>query len=331
MHFPSLPTALLLTLTLHSGVNAAASDDKTKPSDPCTVASSTGSFYDLRSLAILPPADDQRKPAKGVKTDDWHARGWDYHDGKANFTLNICAPVVDPIKDVEGISHDLWKNVSAYYEIGSKKYSLGQQSSNLTVRGKRLVLQYTNGSPCGKDKNGRAVKDAEGEDEKDKNGVRRKSALISFHCDKDPLATGATPSFVGTDPDECSYHFEVLSTAACVTAEPAKQSVGPGAVFAIIGAIAIIVYFLGGVFYQRNVAHARGWRQLPNYSMWAGIGSFIKDIFIIATSSCAHFLPSRRGYSALSISPNGNSNGRGRHRNEDENRLIDQLDEEWDD
>jgi cation-dependent mannose-6-phosphate receptor len=139
-----------------------------------------------------------------------------------------------------------------------------------------LVLQYTNGSPCGKDKNGRAVKDAEGEDEKDKNGVRRKSALISFHCDKDPLATGATPSFVGTDPDECSYHFEVLSTAACVTAEPAKQSVGPGAVFAIIGAIAIIVYFLGGVFYQRNVAHARGWRQLPNYSMWAGIGSFIK-------------------------------------------------------
>ena len=44
----------------------------------------------------------------------------------------------------------------------------------------------------------------------------------------------------------------------------------------IIGGIAILVYFLGGVFYQRNVAHARGWRQLPNYSMWAGIGNFIK-------------------------------------------------------
>jgi cation-dependent mannose-6-phosphate receptor len=38
------------------------------------------------------------------------------------------------------------------------------------------------------------------------------------------------------------------------------------------------VYFLGGVFYQRNVAHARGWRQLPNYSFWAGIGSFVKVI-----------------------------------------------------
>jgi cation-dependent mannose-6-phosphate receptor len=28
--------------------------------------------------------------------------------------------------------------------------------------------------------------------------------------------------------------------------------------------------------YQRSVAHARGWRQLPNYSLWAGIASFIQ-------------------------------------------------------
>ena len=127
MHFPSLPTALLLTLILHSGVDATAPDEKKpKPLEPCTVASSTGAFYDLRSLAIAPPADDQKKPGKGVKTDDWHARGWDYRDGKANFTLNICAPVVDPITDVDGISdHNLWKNISAYYAIGSKVYSLG--------------------------------------------------------------------------------------------------------------------------------------------------------------------------------------------------------------
>ena len=136
------------------------------------------------------------------------------------------------------------------------------------------MLQYTNGSPCGKDKNGKEYD--EGADDDKKRGFRRKSTLISFHCDKDPLAEQAIPTFVGTDPDECSYHFEVLSRAACITAEPAKQSVGPAAVFAIIGVIAILVYFLGGVFYQRNVAHARGWRQLPNYSMWAGIGSFIK-------------------------------------------------------
>ncbi len=43
-------------------------------------------------------------------------------------------------------------------------------------------------------------------------------------------------------------------------------------------------------------------------------------------SSCLRYLPSRRGYRSLSVSPTG----RGRNR-EDENRLIDQLDEEWDD
>ena len=51
-----------------------------------------------------------------------------------------------------------------------------------------------------------------------------------------------------------------------------------------------------------------------------------QDILIIATSSCARFLPSRRGYHYLSNSPTGRSRNR-----EDENRLIDQLDEEWDD
>ena len=50
-------------------------------------------------------------------------------------------------------------------------------------------------------------------------------------------------------------------------------------------------------------------------------------MFIILTSSCARFMPSRRGYSRVSL---GADRGRGR-RDESENRLIDQLDEEWDD
>ncbi|PBP28601.1 vacuolar sorting receptor [Diplocarpon rosae] len=332
MYFSSLPTSLLVTLALHYGVNGAVSDKEEKILEPCTVGSATGAFYDLRSLSISPPADD-KKPTKGEKVDDWHAKGYDYHQNGANFTLNICAPVVGKVEDVVGVDRSLWRNVSAYYELGSKKYSIGQNSSELTLRGRRLVLQYTNGSPCTSEKkrSARDLNEREGQVEaKAEADTRRKSTIISFHCDKDPLATQATATFVGTDPDECSYHFEVLSRAACITAEPAKQSVGPGALFGIMGVIAILVYFLGGVFYQRNVAHARGWRQLPNYSMWAGIGSFIKDIFIVATSSCARFMPSRRGYSALSVSANGNSRGRNSGA-EDENRLIDQLDEEWDD
>lgn len=175
------------------------------------------------------------------------------------------------------------------------------------------MLQYTNGSPCGEasssklsEKSLRSDDDDDDDDEdkekekekddkkkhkdddddddddeddkkkhKDAKGGRRKSATISFHCDKDPLSTGAIASYASVDPDECAYFFEMLSPIACGGAAPAKEGLGPAAVFAIIGAIAILVYFLGGVFYQRNVAHARGWKQLPNFTMWAGIWSCI--------------------------------------------------------
>lgn len=119
MYFSALPNALLLLLALHTGV--AYSDDETKPLDPCTIASSTGSFYDLRPLTIKPPVEGQ-KPSKTEKTTSWHARGYDY---KNNFTLNICAPVVEELKDVVGIKESMVKNISAYYESGSEMYSLG--------------------------------------------------------------------------------------------------------------------------------------------------------------------------------------------------------------
>ncbi|CAG8951138.1 hypothetical protein HYFRA_00006536 [Hymenoscyphus fraxineus] len=327
MHLPLLPSSLLIALALHSGLSIAADE---KVVEPCTVASTNGAFYDLRPLSILPPKDG-KKAGKKEKVDDYHAKGYDI---PYNFTLNICAPLVEYPEDLVGVQKSLWKNASAFYEVGDKKYSMGLQASNLTIRGKRLVLQYINGSPCGGNKK-REAKSRDEDDEDKKDGKGRKSTTISFHCDKDPLASAPSISFVSVDPDECAYSFEVLSKEACISAQPAKQGAGPAAVFSIIGVIAILVYFLGGVFYQRNVAHARGWRQLPNYSMWAGIGSFIKDTFIIATSSCSRCLPTHRGYSALSVSANDRSSGRGRQsgRNgpEDENRLIDQLDEEWDD
>lgn len=100
--------------------------------------------------------------------------------------------------------------------------------------------------------------------------------IISFHCEKEPLAAPAAISFVGTDPDECAYFFEVRSEAACGGAAPVQAGVGPAGVFGIIVMIAVVVYFIGGIMYQRSVAHARGWRQLPNYSLWAGIGSFFQ-------------------------------------------------------
>ena len=184
---------------------------------------------------------------------------------------------------------------------------------NLTTRGRKLVLQYTGGSPCAT-KSTKSKREASagsgstvhrgaahnkysddeeevtpaaedqkrpGEDkdkDKDKDAAptRRKSTTISFLCDRDQMTGPAAISFVGTDPDECGYYFEVRSMHACPAAEPHKPgNVGPGSVFVIIFFIAVLVYFGGGIFYQRTVAHARGWRQLPNYSLWAGIWSFI--------------------------------------------------------
>lgn len=185
-----------------------------------------------------------------------------------------------------------------------------QESMKLQTRGRKLVLQYTGGSPCGKkSKSKRATspvhegatyryedytdeakvdvegeialtraKDDEDEDEKDKSkkSDRRKSTTISFLCDHDPLASHAAVHFVGADPDECAYFFEVRSQHACIAAEPHQPgTIGPGGVFGLIFGIALVVYFAGGIFYQRTVAHARGWRQLPNHNIWQGIWTFI--------------------------------------------------------
>lgn len=345
---------LLLLAAALFGASLAA-DEKTTTTTACTATATGGkAYFDLRPDIAVAPKDGKHKRSK---SEDYTARGYDYG---YNFTLNICEAVIEKPEKVVGIDEALWKNVSAYYEgKDGKTYSLGQQSSVLTPRGTQLVLQYSGGSPCGSSSKKRDVEQTESTDmppsadrgssnsaysssldtvtigddntvliEKAEE-VRRKSATMSFRCDRESVSSTATVSFVGADPDECNYMFVVRSQHACAGVQPSKPgSVGPGGVFALIFLIAIAVYFAGGVFYQRTVANARGWKQLPNYSLWAGIWSFVSDTFIILTSSCARFMPSRRGYSSLSISPNGRGMGRSR---EDEDRLIGQLDEEWDD
>ncbi|KAG6060830.1 hypothetical protein E4U32_003228 [Claviceps aff. humidiphila group G2b] len=324
------------------------------PACTATASSGTGGFFDLRPAVVHP--QQQGKQHKTVVAKDYRSRGYDY--GK-NFTLNICASVVDPVTDVMGVSKSSWGNVSAYYMAHGNIYSIGSESQDLVSRGRKLVLQYTGGSPCGRGSTksststvSRRVAEQsseylhwENEDssattpqqqvdgtksrtakDKDKDApTKRKSTTISFLCDRDPSSAQAAISFVGVSPDECSYFFEARSVYACAGAEPHKPgSVGPGSVFGIILVIAILVYALGGVFYNRTISNARGWRQLPNYTLWAGIWNFFSDMFVILFSSCARWLPRRRGYAHLNTSS--------RHGNSDaENRLIDQLDEEWDD
>ncbi|KKA23576.1 Vacuolar sorting receptor (Mrl1) [Rasamsonia emersonii CBS 393.64] len=168
---------------------------------------------------------------------------------------------------------------------------------------------------------------------------------MSFLCDRDAPSSQATISFVGTT-DSCTYFFEVRSPAACGGVPPATGGLGPAGVFGLIVLIAVAVYIIGGCAYQRTVMHQRGWRQCPNYSLWAGIFSFISDFVIIIFSSLTRCFTWKRasigGYAGVSsqrgggligaIGGRGRADLRGSRPDVDaENRLIDQLDEEWED
>ena len=118
MHFPLLPSSILVALALHSRVITAADD---KVVEPCTVQSSNGAFYDLRALSAL-PIPEGKKPKKTDKVEDYHVKGYDV---PYNFTLNVCAPLLEKQDDLVGISTKLSHNASAYYEKGDEKFSIG--------------------------------------------------------------------------------------------------------------------------------------------------------------------------------------------------------------
>ncbi|KAK0934323.1 Cation-independent mannose-6-phosphate receptor CI-MPR [Friedmanniomyces endolithicus] len=353
-----------------SATSTSAAKPSTTPPLPCTIRSpNTHAFFDLNPLHISDPATST---SKHPRDRSWNATGWDMG---YNFTMNFCGGVVEDLGErggVVGVEKGLWRNVSAFYEMGGKVYSIGQQNSVPVLRGRKLVVNYTDGSPCdadaGKrshiieDLSSRAIlgdddddednkkqpkKPSKGHDDDDEpkkptktpstHPVRRKNTVVSFLCDRDPLAQTLLLSFISSSPDQCTYFFEARSSAGCGGIETAKQTLSPSGVFGMIVGIAFLVYIVGGCVYSRVVLQQRGWRQLPNYALWSSMGRFIKDIFIILTSSCARFLPSRRGYQRVSdggigSSGNGSRGERGRGDSSDaENRLIDELNEEWED
>ncbi len=299
-----LPTSLLLYLPLLLPLlpSSLAADIKPAPK-PCTIHSpSTGSYYDLRPLDL---SLQQSSKPKDSRTESWHAKGYDY---PANFSLNFCGPVIESLEDVDGIPESRWKNVSAFYTTAKDKtYSIGQSNSELVFRGRKLVLNYTDGSPCpdldsdgnpkGRDLRDRKIIDDDDDDDDDDNdekkksskaSTRRKSTLLSLLCDRDPtLSTHPFLSFLGT-PDHCIYVFEARSRYFCggSTSSSEPGSLGPGGVFGVIIVIALLAYLVGGCAYQRIVMRQRGWRQCPNYAVWMGLVGFVKVSCYSAPSCC---------------------------------------------
>lgn len=130
-----LSTSFPLLLLSALPISSAASDPKAAPAS-CTIHSpSTGAFIDLRPLQLHCGANES-----------YHVKGYDY---PSNFTVNFCGPVVEELEDVQGVSKNRWANVSAFYTDGrGDTYSLGQENQELLFRGKRLLMNYTMGSPC---------------------------------------------------------------------------------------------------------------------------------------------------------------------------------------
>lgn len=133
-----------LLLSVFSSISISSSTEE-KPDDPCTAHSvNSGAFYDLNTLSARILKDGETRHKSDI-VEDWAARGWDYG---SNFSINVCAPVIQPLAEVVGISKNSYQNISAYYTKDNLVYSLGEASSALHFRGRKLVLQYTGGSPC---------------------------------------------------------------------------------------------------------------------------------------------------------------------------------------
>ena len=274
-----LPTLLL---SLIASVTQASDPE---PLKPCTIFSPVnGAYYDLNSITVQ-PLINHKKAHKDDRDSSWHAKGYDYG---TNFTVNICAPVIEGLEDVIGVDKPSWRNVSAFYKYDGKTYSIGyvltatskfmfldhslpntdvtpthrEQSSELVFRGRKLVLNYTSGSPCDapSTKNPRSLIDDDGDkkkhdddnkkdhdddkshDKDQKSDTRRKSTVILFQCERDSLAPKAHLSFVGASEDECTYFFEAKSMAACGGVNETEQSLGPGGVFGVMYAYRRKVY-----------------------------------------------------------------------------------------
>lgn len=119
----TLWAALLFLLSAADFSRAADSPKTTKPTKPCTARSpTTERYFDLNPIHRKPKDKDDKRRKDDEVIESWHARGYDYG---ANFTINFCGPVVEDLTNVQDLKEELWKNVSAYYEVGDKQYALG--------------------------------------------------------------------------------------------------------------------------------------------------------------------------------------------------------------
>ncbi|ODV83593.1 hypothetical protein CANARDRAFT_29825 [[Candida] arabinofermentans NRRL YB-2248] len=220
--------------------------------EPCTVINPlTNQFFDLRSLGSLGPDS---------LTQAWNARGFDY--GR-NFSLGICST---PLKQLSHISNKDFQDIDNKTEVGGyftdefgNKQSIGQWSTIPKFRGRKMVLEYNDGSYCKNTIGGEKL---------------RKSTILSFTCDRE-IMSKAQVSFIGSLHD-CSYFFEVRTIHACPTAAKEDDS-ALIYIFLFICLCALAVYMGAGFvykFFKRLQLHqsSSSWKQQQQQTNRSYIG-----------------------------------------------------------
>lgn len=126
---PSCSYLLVIFVLLFTGFPRSFAAEPPRPSQrPCTLKSPlTGAFFDFNwiSLTTEESKGSSSRSSRGNPTDSkqsWISRGYDYG---TNFTLNVCAPVLENVHDVVGINRGKWDKVGAFYVKDNKTYSIG--------------------------------------------------------------------------------------------------------------------------------------------------------------------------------------------------------------
>lgn len=146
-------------------------------------------------------------------------------------------------------------------------FSHRQLNSDPVIRGRKLLLNYTDGSPCPSHPYSTSPHDKREALSNSYNpktlsdthfnhiatmgspldhsveslaapigggsNTRRKNTVISLLCEDEPTAPKVSLAFLAS-PDECSYFFELRSPFACPAVNVAKQQVGPSGVFGLM-------------------------------------------------------------------------------------------------
>ncbi|RIA86347.1 mannose-6-phosphate receptor binding domain-containing protein [Glomus cerebriforme] len=256
LRFTRLTTLVVLCLTILS-FSSSLFVKADEDSQPCTVTNeTTKKYYDLG-------------PLTKTEGDDWTITGYGW-----KFYINICQNVLYKYENSEeqigvyGISTN-----EKDYNDNFVKGSLGTTSKEPFFREDNLIMEFTDGMTC-------------------KSTNYKRSSVISFICDQTVEGQGK-PTFVSSYED-CGFFFEWRTPVACPTEKKGASNEGWGVFFTIF-IIALIVYFVGGIVYNRMVHNASGVHQIPNWEFWSNTWDFLKDMILIIFAQCPVFKPRRPG------------------------------------